>query len=94
MKERTQKFKSNQSVSPPMFQNKLLNRLTQTHIATPIVIFFVYAIALLWYTEARTDIPTLTVIGLFFAGTLGFTFMEYVVQPLGISPSPRRFGSL
>jgi sterol desaturase/sphingolipid hydroxylase (fatty acid hydroxylase superfamily) len=63
-----------------MFENKVLNRLTQTHIATPIVIFFVYAIGLLVYTEVRTDIPPLTVLLMFLAGTLVFTFMEYAVH--------------
>ncbi|CAH1001609.1 hypothetical protein LEM8419_02514 [Neolewinella maritima] len=77
---RTRKYKSNADESPPMFENKLLNRLSQTHIATPIVIFFVYAIGLLWYTETHTDIPTLIVILVFLAGTLGFTFMEYAVH--------------
>ncbi|MBB4079961.1 sterol desaturase/sphingolipid hydroxylase (fatty acid hydroxylase superfamily) [Lewinella aquimaris] len=80
MKARTQKFKSNANESPPMFENKILNRLTQTHIATPIIIFFVYAIGLLWYTAANTDIPFLTVVLVFFAGILGFTFMEYAVH--------------
>ena len=63
-----------------MFRNPLLNRLTQTHIATPIVIFFVYAIGLLLYTELRTDVSSFAVVGLFLAGTLGFTFTEYVVH--------------
>jgi sterol desaturase/sphingolipid hydroxylase (fatty acid hydroxylase superfamily) len=80
MNARTQKFKSNADESPPMFENKILNRLTQTHIATPIIIFFVYAIGLLWYTAAKTSIPTLTVVLVFFAGILGFTFMEYAVH--------------
>ncbi|WP_116125990.1 sterol desaturase family protein [Lewinella sp. IMCC34183] len=80
MKARTQKFKSNTDTSPPMFENKLLDRLTQTHIATPIVIFFLYAIGLLWYTETHTAIPVLTVMGLFLAGILGFTFTEYAVH--------------
>ncbi|WP_420459439.1 sterol desaturase family protein [Neolewinella sp.] len=80
MTTRTQKFKSNAEQSPPMFENKLLNRLSQTHIATPIVIFLVYATGLLWYTEVRTDIPTLIVVLVFLVGTLGFTFMEYAVH--------------
>ncbi len=63
-----------------MFENKLLNRLTQTHIATPIVIFFVYAAALLWHTAVATEVSVLAVVGLFFLGTLGFTFTEYVVH--------------
>jgi sterol desaturase/sphingolipid hydroxylase (fatty acid hydroxylase superfamily) len=40
----------------------------------------VYAIGLLWYTEVNTEIPPLAVIGLFFAGILGFTFTEYAVH--------------
>lgn len=77
---RTRKFKSNTDESPPMFENKVLNRLTQTHIATPIVIFFVYAIGLLCYTELKTEIPALIVVVVFLAGTLGFTFMEYAIH--------------
>lgn len=79
MKAQSNKFKSN-GEAPPMFENKFLNRLTQTHIATPIVIFFVYAIGLLWYTAVKTDLTFLTVALVFLAGTLGFTFMEYVVH--------------
>ncbi len=79
MKAQSNKFKSN-GEAPPMFENKFLNRLTQTHIATPIVIFFVYAIGLLWYTAVKTDLSFLTVVLVFLAGTLGFTFMEYVVH--------------
>ncbi|MEM9259500.1 MAG: sterol desaturase family protein [Bacteroidota bacterium] len=79
MKPQSTKFKSN-GEAPPMFENKFLNRLTQTHIATPIIIFLLYAIGLLVYTEMKTDIAVLTVIGLFLAGTLGFTFTEYVVH--------------
>lgn len=63
-----------------MFKNKFLNRLTRTHIATPIIIFLVYAVALLWYTVARTDVSAAAVVGLFFLGVLGFTFAEYVVH--------------
>jgi sterol desaturase/sphingolipid hydroxylase (fatty acid hydroxylase superfamily) len=79
MKTSKEKFKSN-GEAPPMFENKILNRLSQTHIATPIIIFFVYAIALLWYTVVKTDVPALAVVGLFLLGTLGFTFAEYVVH--------------
>lgn len=79
MKTNTTKFKSN-GEAPPMFENKFLNRLTQTHIATPIVIFFVYAIGLLYYTVTRTDVPALAVVGLFLLGILGFTLAEYVVH--------------
>lgn len=63
-----------------MFENQLLNRLSQTHIATPIIIFLIYAVGLLWYTAEKTDIGFWTVVALFFAGVLGFTFAEYVVH--------------
>ncbi|MEM9931386.1 MAG: hypothetical protein AAF840_16340 [Bacteroidota bacterium] len=62
MKSNSQKFKSN-GEAPPMFENKILNRLSQTHIATPIIIFLVYAAALLWYTAVKTDITFLVVVG-------------------------------
>lgn len=63
-----------------MFENKILNRLTQTHIATPIIIFFVYAVCLLVYTVLKTDVSALAAVGLFFAGALAFTFAEYIVH--------------
>lgn len=63
-----------------MFENKVLNRLSQTHIATPIVIFFAYAIGLLYYTEVATQVSLFAVIGLFLLGTLGFTLAEYIVH--------------
>lgn len=63
-----------------MFENKVLNRLTQTHIATPIIIFLVYAMGLLWYTVVKTDVSTFAVVALFLLGTLGFTFAEYAVH--------------
>ena len=66
--------------SPPMFENKLLNRLSQTHIATPIVIFLVYAVGLLIYTQWYLHIPPLVTAGVFLLGTLGFTFTEYAVH--------------
>lgn len=75
----SQKFKSN-GQAPPMFQNKLLNRLTQTHIATPIVIFLAYAVGLLWYTEVATDVAPLVVLALFVTGVLAFTLAEYVIH--------------
>ena len=79
MKASSEKFKSNGS-APPMFNNPILNRLTQTHIATPIVIFLMYATGLLWYTVARTSVPAAAVVGLFVLGVLGFTLAEYVVH--------------
>ena len=63
-----------------MFENKILNRLTQTHIATPIVIFLVYAIGLLYYTEVATELGLVTVVAVFLAGTLSFTFAEYIIH--------------
>jgi sterol desaturase/sphingolipid hydroxylase (fatty acid hydroxylase superfamily) len=79
MKTSSEKFKSN-GEAPPMFENKILNRLTQTHIATPIVIFLVYAVALLWYTVTRTEVLAFAVVGLFLLGTLTFTLAEYIVH--------------
>lgn len=74
------KFKSNQNVSPPMFANKWLDKLTRTHIAIPVGMFFLYAAGLIYYTRVATDLSVFAIIGLFFAGWFVFTFVEYQVH--------------
>ncbi len=80
MKTREQKFKSNQTASDELFRSAWLNRLTRTHVAIPVTMFFVYAIALLWYTEVRTDLSLPVVVSLFVGGIVFFTFAEYAIH--------------
>lgn len=66
--------------SPDLFKNPWLNKLTRTHIALPVSIFFIYAAGLLYYTVAQVHLPAIMVVGLFFSGVVLFTFAEYAVH--------------
>jgi sterol desaturase/sphingolipid hydroxylase (fatty acid hydroxylase superfamily) len=80
MESRKPKFKSNNDGEARMFENKFLDSLTKTHIAIPVAIFLVYAIALLYRTYLNTDIGFLTVAFVFFSGAFLFTFAEYAIH--------------
>lgn len=77
---------SNENISMPIFQNKWLDKLTRSHIAVPVSLFFLYAIGLLYYTKVATALTNWQVVGLFFGGTLFFTFVEYAVHRWGYHP--------
>jgi sterol desaturase/sphingolipid hydroxylase (fatty acid hydroxylase superfamily) len=63
-----------------IFDNPLLEKLTRTHIAVPIAIFFIFSASLLYYGIAHTLIAPATAAGLFLAGLLVFSFIEYWVH--------------
>lgn len=73
-------FISNENVSLPIFQNQWLDKLTRSHIAIPVSLFFLYAAGLLYYTTIATELTMLQVVALFFGGTFFFTFIEYVAH--------------
>jgi len=64
----------------PLFQNPYLERLTRTHIALPISIFVVLAICLVGYGITTGILNLLSAIGLFAAGLLMWTLLEYVAH--------------
>jgi len=66
--------------SAHLFKNKLLERLTRTHIAVPLVIFSVYAIGLLYWSFDHKFLSVGSTILLFFLGALAFTFIEYLLH--------------
>jgi sterol desaturase/sphingolipid hydroxylase (fatty acid hydroxylase superfamily) len=73
-------YLSNENVSPVLFQNKWLDKLTRTHIAIPVSLFFIYSAGLLYYTQTSTDLSLPMTIALFLGGLLLFTFVEYHVH--------------
>ena len=67
--------------SKKLFNNKILETLTRTHIAIPISIFILYAVSLLAYS--LIVIKTLSVgqtVLFFFVGIFVFTFVEYMMH--------------
>lgn len=66
--------------SPDLFKSRWINKLSRTHIAIPVAIFFLYGIGLIYYTKTATELSNLQIIGLFFAGWFFFTLVEYQVH--------------
>ncbi len=63
-----------------LFKNPVLEKLSRTHISVPLIIFFFYTSALLYWNATHTSLSLLETIGLFFAGVLSFTWVEYMVH--------------
>ncbi|GAB3538713.1 sterol desaturase family protein [Pontibacter brevis] len=63
-----------------IFENPFLERLTRTHIALPISIFVIFAIGLIYYGITYSFINVIEAVGLFFAGWLLFSLLEYAAH--------------
>lgn len=63
-----------------LFKNPVLERLSRTHIAVPLVIFFSYAAGLLYWSVTHTSLSAGLTVALFFTGWLVFTWVEYQVH--------------
>jgi hypothetical protein len=62
-----------------LFENPILEKLSRTHIAVPVTMFFVSGAVLGWYAFTYTDLSN-GLIGLLFGiGAITFTFIEYWV---------------
>ena len=66
--------------SAQLFQNPVLERMTHTHIAGPLTIFFAVAGVSLYYSLSRGLLTGLVAFGLFLAGWLLFTLAEYLTH--------------
>lgn len=60
-----------------LFDNPILERLTRTHIAVPLTIFFTYATGLLYWSATTTSLSVGLTTLLFFLGWLSFSLVEY-----------------
>ncbi len=63
-----------------LFKNPVLERLSRTHIAIPLIIFFSYAAGLLYWSVTHTSLSAWVTVTLFFTGWLVFTWVEYQVH--------------
>ncbi len=63
-----------------LFKNPVLEKLTRTHIAVPLVIFFSYASALLYWSITHTSLSAGATVGIFFIGMAAWTWVEYNVH--------------
>ncbi len=63
-----------------LFQNPILERLSRTHISVPLIIFFSYSAALLYWSITHTSLSAVTTVLMFLLGLLAFTWVEYNVH--------------
>lgn len=73
-------MKPNHKGSAQLFKNPVLERLSHTHIAIPISIFFIIAAGLVYYGLLHGFMSVIAALALFLAGWLLFTFVEYMAH--------------
>ncbi|MFK7900559.1 MAG: sterol desaturase family protein [Cyclobacteriaceae bacterium] len=61
-------------------KNPLIEKLTRTHIAVPVTLYFILSAGLLYYAVQRQNMNPLVVTGLFFGGWLFFSLLEYIMH--------------
>ncbi|WP_027003585.1 sterol desaturase family protein [Hugenholtzia roseola] len=66
--------------SKQIFNNPLLEKLTRTHIAVPLVIFYVTAAVLMYYGSLYSSLTWKELVPVFIASFFLFTLVEYLVH--------------
>lgn len=66
--------------SKQLFQNPILEKLTRTHIAIPLTIFFLYSSGLLYWNVTHTTLSLAVSLAMFATGLISFTLVEYLVH--------------
>jgi len=74
------KNKPKNSGSGTVFKNPILEKLSKTHIAVPLILFGVISTVLFGYGIREEYFNGLQGIGLFIAGLMGFTLIEYIMH--------------
>lgn len=75
-----QKIRPKNSGTKQLFDNPILEKLSRTHIAIPVSIFFVTGAVLGWYALTNTELAYWLIGVLFMSGLVTFTFVEYWVH--------------
>src|SRR5258708_228580 len=63
-----------------LFKNPVLERLSRTHISVPLIVFFSYSGALLYWSITHTALSASTTTVMFIIGMIAFTWVEYMVH--------------
>lgn len=66
--------------SRQLFKNPILERLSRTHIAVPLTIFFTYSAVLLYWSITHTSLAVWLTAVMFLLGALAFTWVEYITH--------------
>ncbi|HMC96249.1 MAG TPA: hypothetical protein VKG92_01215, partial [Flavobacteriales bacterium] len=75
-----------------VFKNPVLDALSRTHIAVPLVLFYGIGLLSCWYSVTAYHLATIPTLALFLAGAFFFTFIEYIAHRnlyhMGVAGSP------
>jgi len=63
--------------SKKLFKSPVLEKLSRTHISVPLIIFFTFSAALLYWSVTHTSLSPWQTVGMFLLGVLTFTWVEY-----------------
>ncbi|MBS1558554.1 MAG: sterol desaturase family protein [Bacteroidetes bacterium] len=74
------KIKPQTKGSRRLFKNPVLEKLSHTHIAVPLIVFFIYSIGLLYWSITHTTLSWLLTLSMFLLGLIAFTWVEYIVH--------------
>jgi sterol desaturase/sphingolipid hydroxylase (fatty acid hydroxylase superfamily) len=66
--------------SKQLFKNPVLERLSRTHIAIPLILYSLISVGLIYYAVTQFNMEFLPIVGWYFAGFLFFTFLEYIAH--------------
>lgn len=76
----TEDLKPHNKGTKELFKNPILEKLSRTHISIPLIIFFTYSGALLYWSATHTSLSLVTTIGMFALGLLVFSWTEYNIH--------------
>lgn len=80
MEAKQQKIRPKNSGSKQLFENPILEKLSHTHIAIPVSLFFIAGAVLGVYAFTYTSLENWVIGSLFLIGAISFTFIEYWVH--------------
>ena len=80
MEANQKKMRPKNSGTKQLFDNPILEKLSRTHIAVPVTMFFVSGAVLGWYAFTYTNLSNGLIGLLFGVGAITFTFIEYWVH--------------
>jgi len=75
-----QQIKPQNHGTKQLFKNPILEKLTRTHISIPLIIFFLYATVLLYWSITHTSLSVGITVLMFFLGMFAWTWMEYFLH--------------
>ena len=73
-------YKPNNKGTKTLFNNPTLEKLSRTHIAVPISLLLLYAVALIFWSILRTEVSSTIIFGLYITGFISFTLVEYLLH--------------